>query len=113
MLNETTGQFSQVIKPLLKTFLELRTLRILTFGPNENTIIGSVVLKSSRVQMIDRIIARRKMSRQVMNEYTQKTPVLYPGQPVGNYVESNPNKFSLTPSRVHLTSDNLNFEAQI
>ena len=45
VLRETTGQFSQVIKPLFKTDLALSKLRTLTFGPNENTIIG----KSSRV----------------------------------------------------------------
>lgn len=55
VLRETTGQFSQVIKPLFKTDLALRILRTLTFGPNENTIIG----KSSRVQMIERIIAQK------------------------------------------------------
>lgn len=60
VLRETTGQFPQVITPLLKTDLELRKLRMLTFGPNENTIIG----KSNRVQMIDRII----MNRRVMDE---------------------------------------------
>jgi len=56
VLRETTGQFSQVIKPLFKTDLWLRTLRTLIFGPNENTIIG----KSSRVQTIERIIAQKK-----------------------------------------------------
>ena len=63
VLNEMTGQFSQVIKPLFKTDLTLRTLRMLTFGPNENTIIG----KSSRVEMIERIIVQ-KMSGRMMNK---------------------------------------------
>ncbi len=55
VLKETTGHSVQVIKPLLRTDLTLRILRMLTFGPNENTIIG----KSSRVEMIDRIIAQK------------------------------------------------------
>lgn len=55
VLRETTGQFAQVITPVLRTDLKLRTLRMVTLGPNEKTIIG----RSNRVKRSDEIIAQR------------------------------------------------------
>ena len=68
-----TGQFSQVTRPLLKTDLTLRTLRMLTFGPNESTIIG----KSSRVQMMERIIAQKKEGTRGECKFTKPDQFLY------------------------------------
>lgn len=57
VFKETIGQFTQVIRPVLKTDLKLRILRMLALGPNEKTIVG----RSSRAQRSDEIIAQRMM----------------------------------------------------